>query len=400
MIFLQNLSAQDEGNVIEISEIIGLELDKKENNRYKIFKKIPGFRSATFYQKADSSYWVHIKYYHMGIKETLIRKFNKQDLNTIIEKIKSGPAKRETNLILKIKSTSGFTYEGILTKVSPGVLTLALDDHRKYQDPDLHTIETSIQLNKIAEICINKKTPIGYELGYGTLVPFIIGSLSGYLIGDGSENSAMFLGSLSASIGFVIGSSVGTLRSIDIDIPWQDKSFEEKQKIISDLYSDTYKPPFVAKLTPYIGRISPDKGPALQNYGIRLRTYFTLRSGLEIEYFQLEDVTGHNSYTKWIRNYEYYYSGFFLSLTKKHRANPFVAWGWGFRKQYSNEEYLSTNRRYNYQNKDLFLSAHFGIDVKIWNWVNSEIRLRYVWDGTPEKHFGLLIGLSFGPNYL
>jgi len=399
MIFLQNLSAQDEGTVIEISEKIGLELDKKENKRYKIFREIPGFRSATFYQKADSIFWVDIEYYQMGGKETKIQDISREDLNTIIEKIKSGPAKRETDLYLRLKSTSNIAYEGILTKISPHGFTLVLANHKKPKESELNPIEISIQLDRISELSIPRKTPIIYEIGYGTLIPFAIGSISGFLLGDESAESAMFFGIWSASLGLLIGTSVGTLRSIDIDIPWQDKSFDERQNIISDLYTDTYKPPFIANLTSYIGTISLSRGSVMTNYGLRIRTYFTLKTALELDYSQLEKLTGSNSYSKWTKKNEYYYSGFYLLLTKNYKVNPFIAWGWGQRKEYTNEEELLNKRRYNYRDNALFLSMQVGSEIKIWKWVNSELRLRYVWDGIPQRHFGLLIGLTLGPDY-
>jgi len=186
MIFLQNLSAQDEGTLIEISEIIGSELDKEENDRYKIFTDIKGFRSATLYQRSDSNYWVHIEYYQMGGKETKIQDISREDLNTIIEKIKSGPAKRETDLYLRLKSTSNIAYEGILTKISPHGFTLVLANHKKPKKSELNPIEISIQLDRISELSIPRKTPIIYEIGYGTLIPFAIGSISGFLLGDES----------------------------------------------------------------------------------------------------------------------------------------------------------------------------------------------------------------------
>ena len=56
------LFAQEEGEIIVISEKVGKEIDKEESDRFKLFGDIKGFQSAVYLQLPDSSYFLKITY--------------------------------------------------------------------------------------------------------------------------------------------------------------------------------------------------------------------------------------------------------------------------------------------------------------------------------------------------
>ena len=60
VLFFGQLSAQEEGEIIIISERVGKEIDPEERDKFKLFQGINGFQSAVYIKLADGRYFLKI----------------------------------------------------------------------------------------------------------------------------------------------------------------------------------------------------------------------------------------------------------------------------------------------------------------------------------------------------
>jgi len=56
------LSAQEEGEIIVISERVGKEIDQEEREKFKLFQEVKGFQSAVYIKLSDNKYLLEITY--------------------------------------------------------------------------------------------------------------------------------------------------------------------------------------------------------------------------------------------------------------------------------------------------------------------------------------------------
>ncbi len=70
----QQLHAQEEGEIIIISELVGEVIDLEERNKYNLFPYIEGFQSAVFLKLPDGSYLLKITYLEETTGEQKIKR--------------------------------------------------------------------------------------------------------------------------------------------------------------------------------------------------------------------------------------------------------------------------------------------------------------------------------------
>jgi hypothetical protein len=87
---LADAYAQEDEQIIVISEKVGRAIDLAERNRYSLFPEIEGFRSAMFFQLPDSTILVKIDYVETGKKETkLLKNLSGSEIEKVREHIES-----------------------------------------------------------------------------------------------------------------------------------------------------------------------------------------------------------------------------------------------------------------------------------------------------------------------
>ena len=57
---LGQLAAQEEGEIIIISERVGKEIDQEERDKFELFQGINGFQSAVYIRLPDNRYFLEI----------------------------------------------------------------------------------------------------------------------------------------------------------------------------------------------------------------------------------------------------------------------------------------------------------------------------------------------------
>ena len=117
--------------------------------------------------------------------------------------------------VVKIKTADNHKYEGSLIGVKGDSILLV--------DSDTSALSTKVHFNDIQNMSLNKKSKI---LQYGAV------GLISMALGMSSIEWDYFSGGTILEGGFVISNlcwSVGYLMGIDVDIPWDQKSDDEKK---------------------------------------------------------------------------------------------------------------------------------------------------------------------------
>ena len=60
--FVPLVAQEEQGEIIIISERVGKEIDREENDKFKIFEGINGFQSAVYIKLPDGRYFLKITY--------------------------------------------------------------------------------------------------------------------------------------------------------------------------------------------------------------------------------------------------------------------------------------------------------------------------------------------------
>lgn len=404
-VFVERSHSQEEGKVIIISPKVGKVIDRQERDTYHLFQGFIDFHSAIFHVMSDTTYEIHITYLEKGVQKTQIWRISKQEFlknykNTIDyfdSELGVTPEQWKSPMI-QIETTNGHRFIGNLHSVSADSIVLINVETQRLIHQEATQLTTKVNLNDISGLSLPRKSTFFKSVAWG-LLPGAIGAFIGFASGDDPSgwfsltavDKAAILGLAFGGIGVSIGGTIGALKGVDVDVPWEEKSEVERRSILSQLGIGQYHSRDVLRASPWVGVISPPHGKEVSAMGGRLRFYFTPRSGLELVYGR----TGWFEYSNYEKKQlEYFSGGFFISFTRKRLINPFVAWGWGRNStttQYGNNEYEETNSRFS-------LNFYGGVEMPLTNWLSLEGRVGNILVLCEGGHLNFQLSLTFGPN--
>ena len=207
---------------IEISPLIGEELDRIERDYFHMFPQIDGFENAVFYLNDDNSLRVEINSSSNGlIKDTVIPKYSsleeveKHIINSVFIDLRddSGP-----NFIVRT-GAGRLTAQKMVTLNEQKLFTTdELTLERNFREPSLGSIwETD--LNDIHSVILEGESNIWSYAQTGTLIGGGVGLLIGFLVGQSNKSKNEIVSSeavgvlggvlIGAAVGLVVGTIVG-----------------------------------------------------------------------------------------------------------------------------------------------------------------------------------------------
>ena len=389
--FVELSHSQEEGKVIVIiSEKVGEVIDRQERDTYHLFQSFIDFHSAIFYMLPDTTYEIHITYIEKGAQKTQIMRISKQEfINNYINAIDYFDSELDVireqywSPMIRIKTTNGHRFIGNLLSVTTDSIVLINVETQRLIHQEATLLTTKVSINDISGLSLPRKSTFFRSVAWG-LVPSAIG---GAIIG-----LSEFGGFLSVAFGLIgasIGGTIGVLKGVDVDVPWEEKSEVERRLILSQLGTGQYHSRHPIRGSIWAGGIYPPHGKAVAAMGGRLRFYFTPRSGLELVYGR----TGWFEYNYSEKKLEYFSGGFFISFTRKWLINPFVAWGWGV--------YSTTTRYGIYPFTGPSVNFYGGVEMPLTNWLSLEGRVGNILmgEGTHLRvPLNFQLSLTFGPN--
>jgi len=302
-----------------------------------------------------------------------------QDSTNIVSSSKQGreikKAFKISPLLLKFKTTGPQEYIGHIKSISSDSITIETANSEVPTRIKSDSITQQLSIANIKEILIVKKSTFYIEAPLGTLIPAALGAGTGVLFTEDSDDAPWVLGLIAGGIGISIHGSRGILRGVDHDVRWTDKSVAERKLILNQLKTRAYHSPFIMNLTPYIGVLFPKDGDATYSGGVRLRTHFNQRSGLEIEYglSGWYDRSYDQDYINFKKKERFnaLHTGFFVSFTRNKRLNPFIGWACGvhwIKKEVQEADSGYPNyQEYTYTDSDMnfILKLHGGVESNL-----------------------------------
>ncbi len=427
--------AQEEGQVIVISPRVGETIDLEERDIYRLFQSFPSFRSAQFLELPDGSYAIHIHYLDGESPRTQIWRISRHELVENYQKVidrrslsstsgrrdelvnnhpedfdrslsylrTSGP--QRNGPIIEIETTNGHRLKGSLDGFSGDSIALsgAVETHGALlqQAPQGNV---KVNFNDVSRLSLSRKSSFGKVLAWG-LVPIGLGTAIGAACSDEggwlSPSPRSVVMGLGFSVGLCvlsIGGTIGAMKGVDVDIPWEGMSQAERQTTLSQLEMRLYRPRKFFKFSPWVGSISSDQNKTAAVLGGRLRHYLTPRSGLEFIYGRtgwfpsgFEYATAGGSETE--RQRLSLLSGnCFICLTRNWPVNPFVAWGWGLTSR--------TSKRFGHEETQRGMSSNYyvGAVAPLNKWLSLEGRFGSIVALDQGNYDSFQLALDIGPN--
>lgn len=439
--------AQEEGKVIVVSSKVGEVIDREERDTYQLFQSFSSYQSAQFLELPDGSYNINITYLEGKASRTQVWRISRHELVENYQKVIDTPglssasgrwnnlvndysqlmdrpslkhsmSRREWNgPIVDIETTNGYRLRGTLHGFSDDSIALsgAVETHGTLpQQASLGNC--TMNLNDVSRLSLPRKSSCLKGMKWG-LIPLGLGLIIGAASSDESSwlcpsprAIVMGLGVFSGVIVTSIGGSVGALKGVDVDVPWEGKSEVEKLAILSKLRAGKYRSRNYFKISPWAGVISPHQGKAAAAIGGRLRYYFTSRSGLEVTYARTGWFSRELPYhdPNWSRTerskVSYLSGGFFIYPIRKRSVKPFFSWGWGRTStetnsteswQYGPHDY--SEWEYNSTDKYISINLSGGVEIPVTNYLSLEGRLEDIWALGEGHHTGFQLGMTMGP---
>lgn len=266
----------------------------------------------------------------------------------------------------------------------------------------------------------------GWEFGSG----LILGSFFGLVQPIGTEldftrgERVVAYGLGLAGLGTLISGTIAVLKSVDVDIPWQRLSPEQRRSILSQLASGTYRYGLHVRVAPWMGSLSvAETGSAQKEVthmaGIRLRLHIKPPAGLEFAFarsgwydrrfpFELEQPEEVVEFSSTSRARANYFSfTIFTGFNLNRFITPFASWGFALVKENIESmdrfEYVSgevEELHESWTNTYMPFQVHAGVEILLMRWVSLEARADYIsyfWQG--DGHLGYQIGVNFGPMF-
>jgi hypothetical protein len=281
---------------------------------------------------------------------------------------------------------------------------------------------TNMHLRDISSLSLPRKSRLSKGilegLGLGAM-----GLLLGFASGDDppgwfsftAEEKAAGLGLFLGGIGISIGGSLGALKSVDIDIPWEGKTEAQKRTILSQVVARQYRSRPFLKVSPWVGAISGPHGKVAVAFGGRLRYHFTPRSGFELNYGETPWSFSSSRYSQYHNSswseterskINYISGGFFIFPIRNRSVKPLVTWGWGWTKTQTNSRtrWEATSGEYGewkYGFTDKHFSIHFsaGVEIPLTRYISLEGSLEEILRMGKEDYGNIQLSLNFGPTF-
>jgi hypothetical protein len=435
---ITSVQAQEKGDVVVISPKVGEVIDRQERDRYSLFHASHNFQSAVILQRPDGSYVVEITEGVSGAEQVRTLPIDRQTLDQLgdqieqyhldpIRQFRSSSGVQRKGPLAHIEITNDRQLRGFLQETSGDSIILINDVENFWSDRQSTAQRAmNIHLNDISSLALPRKSrlPKGILAGLGIGA---FGALLGFAMGDDpppsgwfdfsftAEEKAAGLGLFLGGIGISIGGSLGALKSVDIDIPWEGKTEAQKRDIMAQVSSGQYRSPPFVKVSPWAGAISGPHGKVAAVFGGGLRYYFTPRSGFALNYGE----------TRWFssssRSSQYYGSswseterfkinyisgGFFIFPIRKRSVIPFVAWGWGMTRTHTNSKttWEAASGEYRERENDHTsnnFSIHFsgGVEIPLTSYLGLEGSLEEILLLGKEDFGNFKLALNFGPNF-
>lgn len=410
------VQAQGEKRAVNFGPDVGETIDRQERDRYGLFPAARNFHSAVIIQRSDGSYEAEITERKNG--KTLVRTLP-IDIQTLdaLRDVMSGPKpsleSRFTEYqgqVVRLGTSNGPQLNGALNSASDDSITLVPDgEWTKREQPVVLPDTLNLSIDEISSLSIPRRTSPLHAFSLLTSA-FLIFSYDRYESREWIDLNPLFIGIGAFATSYK--GSLGLLKSVDIDIPWEGKSKKEKSAILSRLGTGQYRPGPSIKVSPWAGVFSPimeaygqaervKRAPA---WGGRVRLYKTPRSGYELCYgrtdWYLIASTYSPSYGKWTTKgmVEYFSGGLFIAFSRKRTVNPNISWGWGMTStthKYSTP-YNSDPPNERFNHPSLYLSC--GLEAPLSHFLSLECRLENVWEIKKGHHHGFQVGLVVGPN--
>jgi len=170
--FLFNqLNAQEENEIIIISERVGKEIDLKENEKFKIFPNITGFQSAVYVKLSDNNYFLEISYLDNETGELKVKRIEQSETS-----IKNRGLYIDRFEELQIKGGPQDTVQ--IVYEAPGTAFFL-----ELGGKPFFSINTDFSINP------TNRFSIGIQPVYGAIIPNIM-----YYYVDGGANSQLEVG--------------------------------------------------------------------------------------------------------------------------------------------------------------------------------------------------------------
>ena len=314
-------------------------------------------------------------------------------------------------LLIKMRTVQDQIFMGGIQSLSKdSVIFIKTERPRMRREEITSENIVKVKIEEIASLTLARKSAFSKGILWGFTPGFLLGVFSG-----GDDAGRIAWGIFWGSVGAYIGGSYRILKGIDVDIPWDGKSLSEKRKILERLSKREYRFPHRLRLSPWIGNISPPFHKTTSIIlGGRIRYYLTSRSGLELEYgrtgwFSDEpQIRGTPEYRRLRKSrVDYFSSRIFIHLTQNKRANPFLAWGWGYISSKVHETHLwdlpyPNGQEWTDRRTEISIPLNFlcGIEIPLKNWLSLEGRVGYIWYFWQKKgHPSFQLALIVGPNY-
>lgn len=435
LVSLELAQAHEEGQVIVISPKVGEVIDREERDTYQLFQSFPSFQRAQFLKLSDGSYAIHITYLDGKASRTQVWRISRHELVENYQKVVDRPrltsasgrwdellknhpqamdrsrsrfsmSRRElSSPIVDIETTNGHRLRVVLQGFSGDSIALsgAVETHGTLLQQAVRG-ESKMNLNDVSRLSLPRKSSFGKGMAWG-LIPIGLGTAAGALCSDeGSwlcpspRSIVMALGVFSGFIVASIGGSIGAMKGVDVDIPWEGRSRAEKQTILSQLETGIYRPRKFLKFSPWVGSISSEQNKAAAVLGGRLRHYLTPRSGLELIYgrtgwfpsgFEYGAPSGSETERSKLSLFS---GGCFICLTRNWPVNPFVAWSWGLTSR--------TSKRWEWEDtqKGISINIHVGAEVPLNHWLSLEGRFGNILALDQGDYDCFQLALNIGPN--
>lgn len=325
------------------------------------------------------------------------------------------------NTMLKIYTTNREKLDGRLTNFFSDTLFMEQGIFQQLnRQPVLE--QFPVALNKIKSISIQRKSPFGKYLARWVLIPFALGFVIGISSGDDppgwfsmtAEQKAVSMGTVLGFLGLNIAGTIGVLKGVDIDIPWDKKNLNDKRLILFRLLTREYHSPHPVRFSPWAGVSYPADGGKAYFFGGRFCCYFNQRSGFEFsvatsnwystdkdqDVFWQTDKIKSNIFT----------GCFFISFTRDRKINPFVVWGLGLT---ANKVHRSEIWEYNDNENNLVQEIvtsrdderhlaqmiFFGAEMPLTDWLSFEGRVGEILELDEGLNLSYQLALTFGRMY-
>ncbi len=235
------LLAQQEGKIITIHPAIGKTITPEIREQYDLFPEINGFEFAIFRQMPDSTYSLQIVYHEGGRRFQITRRLSREDfVRQFVIPIRQRMRMKTTyptKTVVRLSTQTQGQHTCRLVGVRNDSLVYRSDT------PELRTLALSDVTGLWLVRHSSWKKPLLITLGAsasGAIIGFAQGDDPPGWFSMSAEEKATFLGVGFLATGLIATAFVNTIKSVDIEVPWEGKSIGERKEYLGQILSGTY----------------------------------------------------------------------------------------------------------------------------------------------------------------